>query len=618
MRRPGTGARRSALVVLALLAASAMVVSGVPGTPTAGAPAGASEPAAAPAGSSALAARAGIATGNWVLWESDAELAADLDAIARTGARWVRFDVDWNSTQHAGPNAWNWSAIDRFVLAARSRGLWLIGMVAYTPPWARPAGCASLKCLPADPSTYAVFVAEAARRYGPGAARADLRNAIRVWEIWNEPNHRPFAEPAPDPVAYTRLLRAAYPAIKRVDPGATVITGGLAPAPDRPGLSYQPGSFLWAMYEAGAKGTFDAVGHHPYAYPFNPLNGKEWNAFTQTRDLHAIMRLYGDGAKKVWGTEAGAPTGSSNRAVSEAEQAQWVRDYYRGWTTDFGAFTGPLLWYQHRNAGTDPHNVEANFGLLRKDHSAKPSYQVFTELMRTGLPAPAPGVTVAVTGGRRVAANPRGGFYVLHGDGRVSAYGGAPDYGSPRFSFDIARGLAVMPDGAGYVVLDGYGGLWRYGSATLGPVGSARLPYFGWDIARDVAITADGRGVAVLDGWGAVHVAGSARPVRSGYWPGWDIARSLALTPQGALVLDGFGGVWRTGTTPAGRTPYFGWDIARDLLASPSGRGYAVLDGFGGLHAVGDAPRAGANRDYAPLDRFRGAALVSGRYITVR
>jgi hypothetical protein len=609
MRRIGGNATRVALAVLAMVVA-------IPVTAAARMPGGAR--AATAAVVSPLAARAGIATGNWVLWQSDAELAADLDAIARTGARWVRFDVDWNSTQHGGAHSWNWAAIDRFVVEARRRSLAIIGMLAYTPPWARPAGCVSLKCLPADPQAFAAFAAAAARRYGPGSDRADLRGAIRAWEIWNEPNHLPFAQPAPDPVAYTRLLQAAYRAVKSVDPGATVITGGLAPAPDAPGRSYQPGSFLWAMYEAGAKGSFDAVGHHPYAYPFNPLNGKEWNAFTQTRDLHAIMRLYGDGTKKVWGTEAGAPTGTADRSVSEAQQAQWVRDYYTGWVTTFGSFTGPLLWYQHRNTGSDPRSLEANFGLLRRDWSAKPSYLVFTDLMRRGVEMPAPGLPVAVTGGRRVVMHPRSGFYVLRPDGQVVAHGGAPDYGSPRFGFDAARGLAVMPDGAGYVVLDAYGGLWRYGSATRGPVGAARLPYFGWDIARDVAITPDGRGIAVLDGWGGVHGAGSAPRVRSGYWPGWDIARALAFTRAGAVVLDGFGGLWRTGSTPAGRTPYFGWDIARDLVVSPSGRGVAVLDGFGGVHAVGDAPRAGGNPDYAAADRFRGVALSSGRYLTVR
>ena len=51
----------------------------------------------------------------------------------------------------------------------------------------------------------------------------------------------------------------------------------------------------------------------------------------------------GDGAKKIWGTEAGAPTGSNvgpcgsiGTSVTEAQQAQFVADYFTGWHKDFG------------------------------------------------------------------------------------------------------------------------------------------------------------------------------------------------------------------------------------------------------------------------------------------
>ena len=64
----------------------------------------------------------------------------------------------------------------------------------------------------------------------------------------------------------------------------------------------------------GGGGSFDAVGHHPYSYPYDPSGGQSWNAFTQTGYLYQIMVANGDGAKKVWGTESGAPTGNDPRA----------------------------------------------------------------------------------------------------------------------------------------------------------------------------------------------------------------------------------------------------------------------------------------------------------------
>ncbi len=220
----------------------------------------------------------------------------------------------------------------------------------------------------------------------------------------------------------------------------------------------------------------------------------------------------------------------------------------------------------------------------------------------------------AVTGGI-------GGYYVLSGDGSVKAIGSAPSYGSVPFAFDIARDISVMPDGRGYVVLDGYGGIHLFGSAATSPLQNARTPYFGFDIARSISITADGAGFFVLDGFGGVHTAGTAvRP--SGtypYWPGWDIARSLTTTldSKGMVVLDGYGGVWRIGTVANLPFDYFGFDIARDIVITPGGDGFAVLDGFGGVHRSGAVPLA-ADLGYAPFDRWRSFVIRNGRYTVVR
>jgi len=173
-------------------------------------------------------------------------------------------------------------------------------------------------------------------------------------------------------------------------PTATVLAGGTAPAPDDPsGRDMKPVTFLRNIYANGGAGYFDAWGHHPYSFPCSPLQTAEWNAFTQTQYLHNIMAQNGDGAKKIWGTESGAPTGSNvgpctsgpNVSVTEATQAQYVADYFKGWTQDFGSFTGPLIWFQIRDTGTNRGDWEQNLGLLRRDFSPKPSYAKFQQLL---------------------------------------------------------------------------------------------------------------------------------------------------------------------------------------------------------------------------------------------
>jgi hypothetical protein len=222
--------------------------------------------------------------------------------------------------------------------------------------------------------------------------------------------------------------------------------------------------------------------------------------------------------------------------------------------------------------------------------------------------------------GRGVAARSQGGYYTVAGTGTVKSFGGAPSFGSPSFGFDIARDIAVMPDGNGYIVLDGWGGLHKFGSAATGVMGSLPGPYWpGFDIARSIAITPDGTGLLVLDGYGGIHREGNAPSVAGGpYWYGWDIARSIAITAggSGVYLLDGWGGVFTMGNAQYLGTTYWpGWDIGREIVTLPGG--YVVVDGWGGIHSFGAAPPKD-NPTYFPADRFRGVAILGWAFVTVR
>jgi hypothetical protein len=568
---------------------------------------------AAAAESSNPGEKFGFATGGDILWNrTPAQQAAEFDAIANTGTKWVRFDINWDTVQHGGPNWWSWSQPDQLVVAAQARGLHVLGVLTYAPPWARRAGCANTAmCPPADPNQFAAFAYAAAAHYGSN---------VSAWEIWNEPNWDPFWK-GPNAADYVAVLKPTYVAIKNVLPGTTVVTGGMAPYGDlaRSGSDplvarSHPVNFLKAMYAAGAQGSFDAVGHHPYAYPYAPADCcAGWNAVQYTQTLHQVMAANGDAYKTIWGTEAGAPT-SGAYAVSESQQAEWVRQYVQLWNS--WSFTGPLMFFSLRDLGTDPGYNTYHFGFMRPDLSPKPSYTALVQALASiggmGPIAGATGVSPFVKVGspsQAVSTRAAGGYYVLGSTGRVEAFGGAPYYGAPTFPAGLAKDLAVMPDGAGYVVLDAWGGVHEFGSATKLARPDTYWP--GWDIARSIAVTPDGNGLAVLDGWGGIHWAGSGTGLQAGWWQGWDIARSLAISPdgQGVYVLDGWGAIHTAGTAQYRGGPFWqGWDIARDIVVSPSGNGYAVLDGFGGVHPSGDAPK-GPTPGFTPNDTWRGLAL---------
>jgi hypothetical protein len=310
----------------------------------------------------------GFSEGSSIFGDSDAALAQRLDGIAATGVGWLRLDVSWAGLEPAR-GTYAWGSVDRIVEAARERGLSVLGILDYTPAWARPAGTTQF-APPTDPQDFARFATAAATRY---------HTTVRAWEVWNEPNSPLFWSPAADSAAYVRLLVPAFQAIKAADPSATVLTGGTSPTASGGGW-LSPVDFLNGVYAAGGGGSFDAVAHHPYNFPFMPLRVTtdfNDNAFAGvTPHLYSVMQAHQDGRKLIWGTEMGAPTIGARRPAS---LAAYLTQAYEGWTR--WDFTGPLFWYSYRDAGFsgDP---EDHFGLVRHDFTPKqPALDRFTQLM---------------------------------------------------------------------------------------------------------------------------------------------------------------------------------------------------------------------------------------------
>ena len=339
----------------------------------------------------------GISTGGAIQNEDPATLGKDLDAIAGAGAKWIRIDINWAQVQSGGPTSYDWTAIDRLVRGASARGISVLGGIMYTPRWARPSGTSAT--YGPDPAKFAAFARVAAAHYSA--------LGVHAYEVWNEPNIKSFWTPSPNVGDYTRLLKAAYPAIKGADPQATVLSGGTAPAPDD-GTSYSPVTFLKGIYANGGGNSFDAVAHHPYCWDTYPGDAQAWSAWYQmygtNPSLRSVMTANGDGEKKIWGTEFGAPTdGPAGSFVSESVQAKMITKAYSTWRGYDWA--GPLFTYQGRDLGTSNDRRETHFGLLRNDWSQKPAYDAYRQAVAaaTGAtpanPTPADPATPA-QGGR--------------------------------------------------------------------------------------------------------------------------------------------------------------------------------------------------------------------------
>jgi Cellulase (glycosyl hydrolase family 5) len=316
--------------------------------------------------------RLGVADGGDLQALGGRERGRYLDAVKQAGAGWIRIGIYWAVIQRRGPTSYEWAPFDRVVTAARRRGIHVLGTILYAPAWARAQGAPG-EAPPADPAAFATFAGRAAGHFG--------KLGVHAYEIWNEPNIAGFWAGGPDPARYTQLLKAAYRAIKRADRSATVVSAGLSPDASYGAADAQhmnPLTFLERMYASGARGSMDAVGWHPYNFPWG-LGFYDWSAWSQmyatSPSARSIMKANGDGKKKIWATEWGAPTGTSSQSISETAQAALIRAGLRSLRSR--SWAGPSFVYSFRDEGTDLSDREQNFGLLRRDWSPKPAYAAF-------------------------------------------------------------------------------------------------------------------------------------------------------------------------------------------------------------------------------------------------
>jgi hypothetical protein len=300
---------------------------------------------------------------------------SQLAMMKSIGITSIRLDANWATVQPAGPGTYDWRRLDQVVHSVRAAGLSVDLVIIDCPPWAAvPAARGDPEPQPASPVQYATWAAEVAVRYAP--------EGVDLFEIWNEPNNSVFWQPAPDPVAYTTDLIAAYSAIKRVDPSAFIISGGLAPGPTYDG-NYNPVDFLDAMYAHGAKGNFDALGFHPYSYPALPDTYKAWSGWSQMAQtnpsLRSVMMGNGDAGKQIWVTEFGAPS-SGPDGVGNAAQATALEQAMADAKTT--PWIGAFYVYTWKDGGTDPGNTQDWFGLLTATDSPKPAYNEIAAAMK--------------------------------------------------------------------------------------------------------------------------------------------------------------------------------------------------------------------------------------------
>jgi len=316
-------------------------------------------------------------------------------------AKLVRATVPWSMLQPRGPGQNDPQALaylDRLTAAASANRIGVIMAVDSTPCWASSAPPSLLRrCVPGrwskanawpprNPASYAAAVRYLAQRY---------RSRLTAIEIWNEPdqaNQLYFAGPD-KPRRYAALLRAAYPAIKRVAPKVTVLGGSLVGS---------NGVFLRALYAAGIRGYYDGLAVHFYNLVLGSL-----------RSIRETQLAAGD-TKPLWLDEFGWSSCWPRYRVQQEQgcvtsrlQATNITDVFRSLSRT--PYVAADVLYELQGPRTE------DFGVLTQSGARKPAYAALARVLVSPLGSPSP-VTLRLSR--------RGGQVLASGSGPPGDYMG--------------------------------------------------------------------------------------------------------------------------------------------------------------------------------------------------
>lgn len=301
----------------------------------------------------------------------------NVGAVSGMGFTWVKFQMPWKDVE-PNPGDLQWGGWDNRINAYAAAGIKVMLSIPKAPNWARPGDDdKGVEGPPADPQTYANFVAAVASHY---------KGKVQAIEVWNEQNlhYEAGGQGRINVDNYMALLKASYVAIKAANPDMIVVSGAPTPTGAPMPWAINDQEYLRQMYERGLKNYCDAVGAHPSGFANSPearwpegdLPNKGYDDhpsffFRNTmEDYHNIMVQYGDGNKTIWPTEFGWPvwrfTGDDRFVYAQQNslemQAQYtVKAYQMG--KQWGWVGTMFLWNLDYNI-TAPNSELANFGIV--------------------------------------------------------------------------------------------------------------------------------------------------------------------------------------------------------------------------------------------------------------
>jgi hypothetical protein len=307
--------------------------------------------------------------------------------VIRVEFPWAAFEP--NQQGQIDPRALAYT--DYLVNRAAAGGIKVLALAVDTPCWASSApppllaacqperNSAAISWPPTEPNAFGSFVAFLAARYG---------SELAAIEVWNEPDqgNEDYLAGPNKAQHYAAILRAAYPAIKRVDPAMPVLAGSLVGS---------NGAFLRELYAAGIKGYYNGLAVHFYNLTLAGL-----------RYTHEVQLANGD-FTPLWLTEFGwsscwprQRTQQEQGCVTEQAQAANMSNIYRSLART--PWVAADIVYDLQGS------LSEDFGVLTENGARKPSFTALRSVFVSPFGKPSPVTVHLVRRGGRVVANGSG------------------------------------------------------------------------------------------------------------------------------------------------------------------------------------------------------------------
>ena len=347
-----------AILILAGLTAPVVAMAG---------PSGVGEIYAAPAVPS-IGERFGVASVYLGAYDT-ATMERELSSMESAGIGWVRCDFAWLGLEPLR-GKWNFAGPDLLMQKAAAHGVKVLGILGSSPPWAN--GGKEWNFPPTDINAWRKYVRTVVSRY---------KGKVAAWEVWNEENIHAFWQPEPNSSKYMVLLAAASQEIRKADPGAKIVMGGVA------GLG---SDYLNACLAMGAADYVDAIAYHPYAETIG-VEGQPAEDLLRPKEslcrflvdfVHWLVAQHTDKDLEIWITEVGWTTcAESPPGVDTNTQASYMlRTMINYASTDVDR----VIWYNLRDTML---NDWDRYGLLGYGFNPRPSYGYYATFEKVFGPA---------------------------------------------------------------------------------------------------------------------------------------------------------------------------------------------------------------------------------------